>query len=586
MRPIPLLISALFLLLPLRAQETERFVQFIAGQKLGGSEIRTTQRTASELIESREWLKLSRLGMESSQEIRQSALKKADGSQHFTWRVQLSQEPFEGEADWSPQEPRVLKLRAKGSQAKEVAIPAQALLWPGDSSAQLKEAARSRRPVRIISYSFPTQQWTEMDLGVPVASPLPGFADAMRFKGYDAQGPTRMDVQLWVSPTKGELRHTTTFSGLEMISQREELPEPGAQAPSNFFDATMKAIPLHPILTWLPELTVRWSGKGHPRLPEDAQQTQLIPGRFRLRRAASPSLEEARELPVTGVPSPEDTPFLAATPLVQFQDPAFDGLIQRLRPLTGASRWVLAQRVNAFVYDWIERKDFTVGFASALEVCHTPQGDCTEHGVLAVALLRKLGIPARGVAGWVALDKTLGLHFWVEVKLGQRWVPIDPTFDQAPASAFRLKLGTSDLADLGSLGWESAAQAFSEGSWGPEGPWAADLQLLGDTVAGPGGLRLRYPGGRWALQEGQLTLNGNWRLKASARPFGEQREEAKYLAVGTRKGWWLSDHSAEGKSREPKVWIQAGEGRCLEVGPVSEVEAYRLLDALEIRIPD
>jgi hypothetical protein len=205
--------------------------------------------------------------------------------------------------------------------------------------------------------------------------------------------------------------------------------------------------------------------------------------------------------------------------------------------------------------------------------------------VLAVALLRKLGVPARGVVGWVALDRTLGLHFWVEVKLKQRWVPVDPTFDQVPASAFHLKLGATDLADLGSLGWESAAQAFSEGNWTPEAPWAEGLRIAGDTLTGPQGLRLRYPEGRWAMKDGQLTLNGQWHVKAWGRPFGEAREGAKAIAVGTRKGWWNSGQSPEGKRSEPKVWIEAAEGRWLEVAPVSEVEAYRLLDELEVQVP-
>ena len=83
-----------------------------------------------------------------------------------------------------------------------------------------------------------------------------------------------------------------------------------------------------------------------------------------------------------------------------FQDRAFDGLIRRLALPPGLSRWDLAKRVNSFVFEWIIEKDFTVGFASALEVAHHPRGDCTEHGVLAVALLRRLGVPARGVTGW------------------------------------------------------------------------------------------------------------------------------------------------------------------------------------------
>ena len=241
---------------------------------------------------------------------------------------------------------------------------------------------------------------------------------------------------------------------------------------------------------------------------------------MRLRSADAPSAREAAQLPVKGKPAKEDLPFLAATSLVQHQDPAFDELVKRLDLPKDATRWQIARAVTPFVNAWIKQKDYTVGFASALEVCRDARGDCTEHGVLAVALLRRLGVPARGVTGWVALERTLGLHFWAEVKLDQRWVPIDPTFDQAPASAFRLKLGATDLADLASVGWDSAALSFGEGSWVPEGtPWSRDVKLEGATAIFSGGY-LRLPGAAWSAEKGDLRLGfrGQWQASSTVRP--------------------------------------------------------------------
>jgi hypothetical protein len=231
--------------------------------------------------------------------------------------------------------------------------------------------------------------------------------------------------------------------------------------------------------------------------------------------------------------------------------------------------------VTAFVFDWITEKDFTVGFASALEVCHHPRGDCTEHGVLAVALLRRLGVPARGVTGWVGLGDLLGLHFWVEVRLKDRWVPIDPTFDQAPASALRIKLGDTDLSDLGSVGWEGAAQAFSGVRWAPEP--AGLLKVQGDQIHGPG-IHLRLPGGRWDLQHGVLHLRhateGPWQVQAVPRPSEAQLKGATRLAGARtlRPGWW--------HPRTRTLWADLGEGRWLQLDSVSESDAYGLLDQL------
>lgn len=324
---------------------------------------------------------------------------------------------------------------------------------------------------------------------------------------------------------------------------------------------------------------MRWNGKGPQELPEDEQQKKLGENLYRVRRAAQPTAEEAREVPVKGTPSQQDAPFLAASPLVPFQHPVFDGLMKRLNAPGTATRWELAKLVTDFVYEWITDKDLSVGFASALEVARNPTGDCTEHGVLAVALLRRLGVPARGVVGWVGLENLVGLHFWVEVKLKDRWVPVDPTFDQVPASALRLKMGTTDLADLGSLGWDTAALSFVDGTWAPERPWAESVRVDADCVVAPEGTLLRVPGARWTLKQGLLRL---WdpeahELEASIRPDQARLKGAKLLmgSRSGRKGWWSEP------SRD--LWMDLGEGRWLQVSDCSDRQAFQILDELEIR---
>ncbi|HEU4951509.1 MAG TPA: transglutaminase-like domain-containing protein, partial [Holophagaceae bacterium] len=219
-----------------------------------------------------------------------------------------------------------------------------------------------------------------------------------------------------------------------------------------------------------------------------------------------------------------------------------------------------------------------VGFASALEVCRRPEGDCTEHGVLAVALLRRLDVPARGVLGWVGLGRTLGMHFWVEVKLRDRWVPVDPTFDQAPASAFRLALGATDLADLGSLGWDRMATALGGGSFVPQD--APPPLCDGATVTAPDGTRLTWPGARWRLQDGGLSLEvpGQAPLAAEAclPPAPAELEGARSLqGAGGRKGWW---HPATGILR-----IDLGGRRWLQLSGCTEAQAFAALDTLEVQ---
>jgi transglutaminase-like putative cysteine protease len=578
MRASPLLILALAGASLLGQDEPRRtFRQWLGGQEVGGQSLETRRDGSARELVFREWMLLSRMGQEIRQEVDQTTRKEAAGNLTFTWRVKLSSEPYVGQATWSPREPGLLFIQPTNGPAVKSEVPANAILWPEALDARLKGAAKAGLPVHATTFSFAFQQWSSLDLSPMGPAPLPGFPDTVRFLGQEREGLISLPVEVWVSPTAGELRHRTELGGLEVLTQRSELPPPPSSkaSSSGFFERTLQTLPPHPFQPWISEVILRGGGT-LPDLPEDAQQTRLGQAGWRLRRAAVPTATEASQLPVTGLPPPQEARYLAPSPLVQFQDPAFAGLIQRMALPPNLSRWELAKRVNAFVFDWITEKDFTVGFASALEVCHHPRGDCTEHGVLAVALLRRLGVPARGVTGWVGLGELLGLHFWVEVHLQDRWVPIDPTFDQVPASALRIKLGDTDLSDLGSVGWESAALAFTGVQWVPEEEKA--IACKGDQVTGPGNLQLRLPKGRWELQHGELRLRtavgGPWRVQAVIRPGEAQLKGASRLAGGRtlRQGWWRTDSRL--------LWMDLGEGRWLQVDGVSEAEAYELLDQL------
>lgn len=563
--------------LPLRT-----FRQWIGGQEAGGASLAIHADGPGQVAVSHEWLTLSRMGMDIRQDLEETVRRAPDGSLTFTWKVQLSREPFEGSATWSPRNPGVLRLVPKNGTPVAQPVPEGAVLWPGDLEVRYREAARLRQPLQAVTYSFPLQQWSTVALQPQGPDPLPGYPDAIHYRGQETDGTVRSPLDSWISPTAGEVRQTGTLGTLPFLVQRTGLPVP-AQVPAaaGFFERTLQPLAPNPFLPWLPEVILQVTG-GAPVLPEDAQQQRLPDGRWRLRQARPPTPAEAAEPPVTGTPSAADAPDLAPTPLVPFRDPAFDGLLRRMALPPGLSRWQVTRRVMDFVFDWITKKDYSVGFASALEVCHHPAGDCTEHGVLAVALLRKLGVPSRGVVGWVAVNGMLGLHFWVEVKLQDRWIPVDPTFDQAPASAFRIKLADSDLADLGSVGWDSAATALQGLAWHPES-WEGGIRIAGERVTAPDGSRLRVPGGAWRLADGILTLTtaqgGPWPVEATTRPDTAERADAHHLA-GARsqqKGWWSPAAGA--------LWIELPQGRWLLVSGVSESESFLLLDQLEAATP-
>jgi hypothetical protein len=80
-------------------------------------------------------------------------------------------------------------------------------------------------------------------------------------------------------------------------------------------------------------------------------------------------------------------------------------------------------------------------------------GDCTEHTQRFLVEAADAGWEVRPVAGWLYLAEPtprLWLHAWAEVRVGERWVAVDPTLGQFPADAGHLPIGSStvDVARL------------------------------------------------------------------------------------------------------------------------------------------
>lgn len=92
-----------------------------------------------------------------------------------------------------------------------------------------------------------------------------------------------------------------------------------------------------------------------------------------------------------------------------------------------------AKRIEAFVAKYIDNKNLSVGYASAVEVAASRQGDCTEHAVLTAAMCRAIGIPAQMVTGVAYVDDFAGLrgfggHAWAQAYVGGKWVGLDAAF--------------------------------------------------------------------------------------------------------------------------------------------------------------
>ncbi len=89
--------------------------------------------------------------------------------------------------------------------------------------------------------------------------------------------------------------------------------------------------------------------------------------------------------------------------------------------------------VEQLVYDHIETKTEGIPIIPAPTVFELKKGDCTEHAIASVALLRSLKIPVRAVVGMILAKEyeskknVFVFHMWAEAFYNNRWQLVDAT---------------------------------------------------------------------------------------------------------------------------------------------------------------
>ena len=169
-------------------------------------------------------------------------------------------------------------------------------------------------------------------------------------------------------------------------------------------------------------------------------------------RAAAPLASELRTRPLQA-PGGADggSEYLKSSLAVESEAPE---IVAKAREIAGAETdaYAAARKVVAWVGSHM-KKEYGASADRATDVLRQMTGDCTEHSLLAVALLRALGIPARRVDGVVYVQNGDGVpalywHEWVEAYVGTTWTQLDPTFGQPVADATHLTLGEESQADI------------------------------------------------------------------------------------------------------------------------------------------
>jgi hypothetical protein len=177
-------------------------------------------------------------------------------------------------------------------------------------------------------------------------------------------------------------------------------------------------------------------------IPNDSRQTVRLEA-----TAGSAILEIKSQGPTDGQPGPivVDSQYLQPNALVSSDDSRVQALARRAT--RGAvDPWEKAQSINRWVFENM-RENFKVAFASANEVARDLSGDCTEHSVLAAAMCRAEGVPARVAIGLLYVDHLdgFGFHMWDEVYINQRWVALDTSWEGTAVDAVHIKLLDTSL---------------------------------------------------------------------------------------------------------------------------------------------
>lgn len=106
----------------------------------------------------------------------------------------------------------------------------------------------------------------------------------------------------------------------------------------------------------------------------------------------------------------------------------------------------VVRAVASWTADWL--KDTVDDGGGAQASFKSRSGNCQTHARLYTALARAAGIPTRFVSGLVHLEgKGFLYHSWAESFVGERWVAVDPTYNQVPADPTHLKFFEGHLPD-------------------------------------------------------------------------------------------------------------------------------------------
>ncbi len=141
--------------------------------------------------------------------------------------------------------------------------------------------------------------------------------------------------------------------------------------------------------------------------------------------------------------------FLAANGYVQSDNEKIKALAKKAVG-NASDTLTAAHNIEEFVHGYISSKNLSAGYATALEVLESKEGDCTEHAVLTAALCRSAGIPAKVACGIIYAEAfsgrgdIFGGHAWTLCYVGGKWIGLDASTGRNGYSSGHIKLAEGD----------------------------------------------------------------------------------------------------------------------------------------------
>lgn len=172
-------------------------------------------------------------------------------------------------------------------------------------------------------------------------------------------------------------------------------------------------------------------------------------------------------------------PYLSPNALLQSDDA---NILAIAKKVAGKERdpWKAARALQTWTNEHMQF-DPGIMVAPASEVARNLRGTCFGYSMLLGALTRAAGIPSRLRMGYVYAGGTWGGHAWIDVRIGNGWVPIDGAlYSPGAADAARFSFFSSGLEEGALVGMGSLSQLFGH----------ADIKILQYTV---GGKRVEVP---------------------------------------------------------------------------------------------